>query len=130
MHNGQQCETEPPIVRELKLAGVQIIAFQVRAASQQLVHETETSWGGSHGVEFEPEPTEPRYEQIPALYIYEAPQILLLLERWVGDDPTFAAWAAKTFSPGTLGTMYALHEGDWNKYMREMWHESTKGNRR
>lgn len=109
-------------------AGVPIRSIVVEPERTEEIVETEVSWGGSH-VEFETSPpAPPQCRTIPARYRYEAPLVLFLLDSW-RDPADVAVWVAKTFSPGMLGTMYALHEGDWQDYIRELWREA-KGKQR
>lgn len=114
--------TEPPALAvALKQAGVPVVAQIIEAERTEQIEETEVSWGSTHGVEFEAElPSPPRYRTLPAIYRYSVPEILRQLDlRWDDTHNALAAWAAKTFSPGTLGTMYALREGDWAAFVRE-----------
>lgn len=118
-------ESMPPFFRALQQAGVPIREEIVQPARVEERYESEVAWGGSHGVEFESAPLSPHPTrvQIPALYRYAAPKPLMQLDSW-RTAADVAVWVAKTFSPGTLGTMYALHEGDWQDYIRELWREA------
>jgi hypothetical protein len=69
-----------------------------------------------HPVDSAPEPTRKgRMLMSPEVRGWRVPAMLAAC-----GNPTLALWAARVHTPGELGTLYALHEGNFAAFMREL----------